>query len=415
MEKKRDSRGRILRDGERQRTDGRYEYRYRDIHGNQQSAYSWRLVATDPTPAGKRACRPLRELEAEIAEQTIQGLDAYRASILTLDGAFEWYVSLRPRWKPTTRSNHIALYNRYVKPTLGTMKVADVRQSHLKKLYIDLQKEIGLGFGSVTTIHGVLHPIFEQLVEDDIIRKNPSNRALRGTEINPAGKRHALTAADQARLLEFIKRRIDQWYWRPLVVFMLGTGARIGETCALRWKHIDFEHNLVSIEENLIGYYDEDGIFITEISTPKTANSIRKIPLFDDVKEILLSKYNAEVFRQHDRNIGEQFVFPTRRGTMLTQSYAGNIMTFIQKAFNEEERANAEKEGRQPVEIPKFSPHTLRHTYCTRLCEQGVNIKVIQTVMGHADIHTTMDIYAEATGDFVLETFKGLESTVKAM
>lgn len=49
--------------------------------------------------------------------------------------------------------------------------------------------------------------------------------------------------------------------------------------------------------------------------------------------------------------------------------------------------------------LPKFSCHTLRHTFTTRLCESGINIKVIQSVLGYADISTTLDIYADVTRD----------------
>ena len=51
------------------------------------------------------------------------------------------------------------------------------------------------------------------------------------------------------------------------------------------------------------------------------------------------------------------------------------------------------------VILPKFSNHSLRHTFTTRLCEAGVNIKAMQDILGHADAETTMDIYAEATKD----------------
>mgnify|MGYP000842614751 CR=1 FL=1 len=57
----------------------------------------------------------------------------------------------------------------------------------------------------------------------------------------------------------------------------------------------------------------------------------------------------------------------------------------------------AEKEKREPLLIRDFSVHNLRHTFCTRFCENETNLKVIQEIMGHSDISTTMNIYAEAT------------------
>lgn len=71
----------------------------------------------------------------------------------------------------------------------------------------------------------------------------------------------------------------------------------------------------------------------------------------------------------------------------------------IVEDYNNEETTNARKERREAVLLPHFSAHSLRHTFCTRFCENESNLKVIQSIMGHADITTTMDIYAEATAE----------------
>ena len=68
----------------------------------------------------------------------------------------------------------------------------------------------------------------------------------------------------------------------------------------------------------------------------------------------------------------------------------------VKLAYNEEETNAAEKEMRMPVLLPDFSCHQLRHTFCTRMCENEMNIKVVQDIMGHTDIRTTLEIYAEA-------------------
>lgn len=82
----------------------------------------------------------------------------------------------------------------------------------------------------------------------------------------------------------------------------------------------------------------------------------------------------------------------------------------IYTAFNEEEAVKAEKEHRKPLVIRHFSVHNLRHTFCTRFCENETNIKVIQDIMGHSDISTTMNIYAEAKKK---EAFDNLEGKIK--
>ena len=77
-------------------------------------------------------------------------------------------------------------------------------------------------------------------------------------------------------------------------------------------------------------------------------------------------------------------------------------------SYNADERLSAAREGREPLLLPEFSCHHLRHTFATRLCEVESNLKVIQSIMGHKNIETTMDIYAEATDRKKEETFENL-------
>ena len=80
--------------------------------------------------------------------------------------------------------------------------------------------------------------------------------------------------------------------------------------------------------------------------------------------------------------------------------------------YNKEEESKAKEENRDPVFLPKFSCHILRHTFCTRFCENETNLKVIQEIMGHADISTTMDVYAEATQEKKKESMTSLQSAL---
>lgn len=91
------------------------------------------------------------------------------------------------------------------------------------------------------------------------------------------------------------------------------------------------------------------------------------------------------------------FIFYNRFGKLHNPSAINRVIKRIYTNYNAEEIVNAAKEGRQPVLIPHFSCHHLRHTFCTRFCEHETNVKVIQSIMGHADITTTMDIYAEVS------------------
>lgn len=103
-EKRKDSKGRILRCGESQRSDGMYMYRYNDAGGVRRTVYSWRLVGTDKLPVGKKAGEPLREIEKRLDRDTEDGINSFVAQKKTLNDFFENYMEMKPELKPSSRS-----------------------------------------------------------------------------------------------------------------------------------------------------------------------------------------------------------------------------------------------------------------------------------------------------------------------
>ena len=102
------------------------------------------------------------------------------------------------------------------------------------------------------------------------------------------------------------------------------------------------------------------------------------------------------------------FVFINRFGSVPNPQSVNRTIKRIIQSYNAEEVVKAKRERREPLILPDFSCHHLRHTFCTRLCENETNLKVIQAIMGHRDIETTMDVYAEATESRKKETFENL-------
>ena len=98
---------------------------------------------------------------------------------------------------------------------------------------------------------------------------------------------------------------------------------------------------------------------------------------------------------------------------MFSPHSINRVIARIISLHNEKEEEKAQAENREPELLPHFSVHNLRHTFCTRFCENETNIKIIQEIMGHADITTTMDIYNEATLDKKKESFANLEGKIK--
>ena len=102
------------------------------------------------------------------------------------------------------------------------------------------------------------------------------------------------------------------------------------------------------------------------------------------------------------------FVFRTRFGEVPNPQSVNRAIKRIVADYNATEEIAAKRQRRQAVLLPDFSAHHLRHTFCTRLCEQETNLKIIQSIMGHKDIKTTMDVYAEATEEKKQESFERL-------
>lgn len=418
-DKRRDNKGRILRQGELQRNDGKYEYRYEDLNGERRSVYSWKLVETDKIPNGKRKCVALRDMEKAIQRDLDDGINTFAANRMTLNRLFDEYIESKYELKPSTRTNYKYMYNKYVREDIGTRNISSIKFSHIKKFYIHLMRDIGFKPNSLENIHTVLHPVFTIAVRDGLIRTNPTDGVMADIKKShdwEKPKRHALTVPQQEAFVGFIKSNYKYRHWLPVFTFMLGTGCRVGEVAGLRWQDCDFQKNIITIDHNLTYRPSEDGSGCTfRISTPKTKAGERIIPMFAAVRDALIS----ERIRQMESGVNQSvvdgysgFVFSNRFNEILNPHSINRAIERIVRDYNLAESEQAEKESRKPELLPHFSAHNLRHTFCTRLCETETNLKVIQEIMGHADITTTMDIYNEATQELKLQTFEKLEGVI---
>ncbi len=177
---------------------------------------------------------------------------------------------------------------------------------------------------------------------------------------------------------------------------------RVGEITGLRWCDIDFEEETISVNHTLVYYStrtEQGQIFA--INTPKTKAGERIIPMLPKVKEAFLMEkaYQEECGIKSNAVVDgfRDFIFVNRFGNVQHQGTLNKALYRIIRDCNYEILDNNHKED--AVILPKFSNHSLRHTFTTRMCEAGVNIKAMQEILGHADAETTMDIYAEATKD----------------
>ena len=419
--KRKDSKGRILRNGEVQRRDGMYMFRYTDPDGKRKAVYSWKLVSTDKVPEGKKCVMALRDIERQIQRDLEDGIRAGEANTITVNALFKSFMDLRSDLKETTRCNYICLYDKQVRDELGGRKIRSVKFSDIQRLYMHMVQDLGLKASTVQSVHSILYQMFESAVMDNLIRVNPAAnvlKSLRKMLLVEQEKRHALTEEEQTKLIEYVYQSRIYCRLGTLFTVLLGTGMRIGEALGLRWCDCDFDKKLISVNHTLLYRQSENGGYRYRISEPKTKAGLRVIPMLSEVKEALL----AEKAKRRNPNlepfsIGEYtgFIFLNSHGKVFTPAYVFDAIQNITSAFNREEYFKAEQENREPCYLPKFSAHILRHTFCTRFCENERNLKIIQDVMGHRNIRTTMDVYNEATESKKIESFQSLEGKFKLM
>ena len=412
--KRKDNKGRILRDGESQRADGRYEYKYYDVKGERKSIYSWRLTEADPMPAGKKVCSCLRELEKLLIRDVQDGLLTQQKQ--TLNDRWDLYIGNKPELKQSTKTNYKYMYNKYIRDEIGNLQLTSVKYSTVKAFFNKLIYENGFKPASVEIIYTILHPVFVIAMRDGLIRLNPTEGIMADLKRSndwEKTKRHSLTEDEQRRFLNYIKNHKKYSHWYSLFVCLLGTGCRIGEFLGLRWEDIDLEKDLISINHSLVYRLQDNGKVEFHITSPKTRNSIRLIPMFKNVKQA----FQTELDRQKQKGFCKDsidgysgFIWMNRFGNIMCFHNINRAIDRIVRDYNLEEKELAQKENRDPIFLPDFSCHHLRHTFCTRLCENETDLKLIQEIMGHADISTTMDVYNESNIERKKMSFAKLES-----
>lgn len=381
-EKRRDSKGRILKDNEYQRKDGKYEYKY--FWGNERkSVYSWTLVPTDKTPEGKRKDTCLRDKIKAIERDLQDGIDHSKAD-MTLNQLFDWYIDSKVNIREHTKSNYRLLWRTAVQDSkLGNMKISQIKQIHVRKFYADQAKK-GAATSTIKTYHNIICPTFEMAVNSDIIRKNPAREAIKGIN-GTQKKKEALTVEEQKRFLNFVKESDVYNIYYPMLSLELLTGLRVGELVGLTWKDIDSINNVIHIQHQL-QYLKLDGKFKFYVSPLKTEAGKRDIPITPEIRKCLTDIKNVMMFTGRRSEVKVDgytgFLFVTKNGTVYAVSAINFILNNIVEKYNKIEEKKASKEKRSPEYLPHISSHILRHTACTRMAEQGIDVKVLQYIIG---------------------------------
>lgn len=403
---RKDPRGYALRRGETYRKDGRYCFSYTDRDGTRHSIYTKDLAT-------------MRKKEAKILRALEDGLDPDKAERITVNQMYDAYMDQKYNLKKTTKANYIYTYNHFVRDSFGKRRIATIKYTDVKKFYYSLLLDKGLKPRTLDNIHTQLHPAFQMAVRDNVLRVNPTDgvmNEIKKSHLWIQDKRHALTVPEQKAYMNYLYAHPEYAGWKPVITVLIGTGMRIGECLGLRWEDIDMKNRTISVNHNL-AYRKVDGENC-HINTPKTPAGWRTIPMIQEVYDAFLEEYQIQQitgFCEQEIDGYRGFIFTSSNQTVTLPSEVNKAIHKIAEAYNEEEEALAKKERREPLLLPDFSAHHLRHTFCTRLCENETNIKIIQTIMGHSEITTTMNIYAEATEEKKQEVIAKLENKIFIM
>ena len=380
---RKDSKGRGLHLGEQQRKeDGIYLYRYTDIAGKRKTIY-----ASDLPELRQKEKQLQKDLDNNIlADMSIKKM--------TLNELFDRYISAKPIAE-SSKSSYMNMWNNHVKEGFGCYKVIQIKPSHIKAFYMTLSNE-GYSHNTIKLIHNMIYPSLEMAVGDDIIPKNPAKNALLSSYGTKIKDKDALTPLQQQRLLTFVETSNIYKIYMPMLTILLETGLRCGELIGLTWNDVSLKDGIISINHQLIYMNFGDGCKF-HITAPKTDSGIRDIPMTDRVKKAFLEqkKINLLLGRHNTEEIDgvNDFVFITKTNRPYMPVGINHVLNRIVEAYNKKEVTVAKKEHRSAILLPKFSVHVLRHTACTNRARQGMNIKVLQYLMGHSDSSITLDVY----------------------
>lgn len=369
-EKRKDKKGRILKDGESYRSDGRYMYRYTDIRGNRKCIYAQTL-------------NELREKEQLIQRDLQDGID-YAAGSITVLALVERYIPQRQGVRYNTKVGYNFVLNLLKKEDFAYRQIKDIKPSDAKQWFIKLHDD-GYKYSSITTVRGVLRPAFEMAVEDDIVRRNPFSFRVVDVVPNDSVTRKALSQEEKDKYLAYVLGDKCRRRYYDEIIILLGTGLRISELYGLIKSDIDFKERRIRVERQLTRtrnceYY---------VEKPKTDSGERFVPMDDTVyqafQNVFKNRKTPKVEMLIDGCSG--FLFLDKDGKPKVAGHLEHAMKRIVDNYNKS----------HDNKLPSITPHVLRHTFCTEMANAGMEIKSLQYLMGHADAYTTLNTYTHSS------------------
>ena len=326
------------------------------------------------------------------------------SSKMTVDAWFEyWIKNIVCDLAPNTRRNYKERYKQNIQPVIGKMIISDVKPMHCKMVLNHMDDKYA--GSTIRQTYITMGTIFKSAMMNDIILKHPMDGVRYTKPVRDVRDIKYLTLDEQIKFLDTASKSHNYNQY----ALILETGLRTGELIGLTWDAIDWTNRTLTVNKTL-EYRHGQGYW--RAGPPKTRSSHRTIPLTNRAYEILKSVYEKKDFRKQSEILSKSLEYIDCK-TGEVRDFVMRDLVFINYRTGEPTKNSSYDTHLYKLcdeaGIKRFCMHALRHTYATRAIEKGVPPNVLQKLLGHASITTTMNKYVHVTNESMVQAVRKFE------